>query len=72
MIKSVMRLLLGVDILFLSYHKKEWGTGFLSVSYTHLKLYEKYKEKDFVVIGFPANNFMGQEPGSNEGRYKLI
>ena len=30
MIKSVMRLLLGVDILFLSYHKKEWGTGFLS------------------------------------------
>ena len=22
------------------------------------KLYEKYKEKDFVVIGFPANNFM--------------
>ena len=30
------------------------------------KLYEKYKEKDFVVIGFPANNFMGQEPGSNE------
>lgn len=31
MIKSVMRLLLGVDILFLSYHKKEWGTGFLSL-----------------------------------------
>ena len=27
MIKSVMRLLLGVDILFLSYHKKEWGEG---------------------------------------------
>lgn len=30
------------------------------------KLYEKYKDKDFVIIGFPANNFMGQEPGSNE------
>ena len=30
------------------------------------KLYEEYKSKDFVVIGFPANNFMGQEPGSNE------
>ena len=30
------------------------------------KLYEEYKNKDFVIIGFPANNFMGQEPGSNE------
>lgn len=29
-------------------------------------LYEQYKEKGFVVLGFPANNFMGQEPGSNE------
>ena len=28
-------------------------------------LYDKYKNKDFVVIGFPANNFMGQEPGTN-------
>jgi len=27
MIKCVMRLLLGVDILFSSYHKKEWGVG---------------------------------------------
>ncbi len=39
----------------------------LTPQYAQLeKLYEKYKEKDFVVIGFPANNFMGQEPGSNE------
>jgi len=30
------------------------------------KLYEKYKSKDFVIIGFPANNFMNQEPGSNQ------
>jgi glutathione peroxidase len=29
------------------------------------KLYEKYSSKDFVIIGFPANNFMNQEPGSN-------
>jgi len=29
-------------------------------------LYDKYKDKDFIIIGFPANNFMGQEPGSNE------
>lgn len=34
--------------------------------YTDLqKLHEKYKDK-LVVIGFPANNFMGQEPGTNE------
>jgi len=30
------------------------------------KLYEEYKDKDFVVLAFPANNFMGQEPGTNE------
>ncbi len=29
-------------------------------------LYDKYNEKGFVVLGFPANNFMGQEPGSDE------
>jgi glutathione peroxidase len=29
-------------------------------------LYEKYKNKNFVIIGFPANDFMSQEPGSNE------
>jgi len=29
-------------------------------------LYKKYQSKNFIIIGFPANNFMGQEPGSNE------
>jgi glutathione peroxidase len=29
------------------------------------KLYEQYKDKNFVIIGFPANNFASQEPGSN-------
>lgn len=30
------------------------------------KIYDKYKDRGFVVLGFPANNFGGQEPGSNE------
>ena len=30
------------------------------------KIYGKYKEKGFIVLGFPANNFMGQEPGSDK------
>lgn len=30
------------------------------------QLYETYKDKNFVVIGFPANNFLWQEPGTNE------
>ena len=29
-------------------------------------LYEKYNGKGLVVLGFPANNFMGQEPGSDK------
>jgi len=29
-------------------------------------VYEKYKDQGLVVIGFPANNFMAQEPGTNE------
>ena len=29
-------------------------------------LYKKYKDKGLVILGFPANNFGGQEPGSNE------
>lgn len=29
-------------------------------------LYNKYKDRGLVVLGFPANNFMWQEPGANE------
>ena len=29
-------------------------------------IYEKYQDKNFVIVGFPANNFGSQEPGSNE------
>ena len=30
------------------------------------ELYEKYGDKDFTIIGFPANNFGQQEPGTNK------
>jgi glutathione peroxidase len=29
-------------------------------------VYEKYKDQGFVILGFPANNFGAQEPGTNE------
>ncbi len=29
-------------------------------------IYKKYKDKGFVILGFPANNFMGQEPGTDK------
>ena len=29
-------------------------------------LYEKYKSKNFVIVGFPANNFASQEPGTDK------
>jgi glutathione peroxidase len=29
-------------------------------------IYEKYKGQGFVILGFPANNFGAQEPGTNE------
>ena len=30
------------------------------------RIYEQYKYDDFVIIGFPSNDFGNQEPGSNE------
>ncbi|HPF38853.1 MAG TPA: glutathione peroxidase [Phycisphaerae bacterium] len=30
------------------------------------KLYETYKDRGFVILGFPANNFLKQEPGTDE------
>jgi glutathione peroxidase len=35
--------------------------------YTGLqKLYDEKKDSGLVIVGFPANNFKGQEPGTNE------
>ena len=30
------------------------------------EVYEKYKDSDFVIIAFPANNFLKQEPGTDD------
>jgi glutathione peroxidase len=30
------------------------------------EIYQHYKETNFQVIGFPSNDFMGQDPGTNE------
>lgn len=39
----------------------------LTPQYKELEaIYNKYKNNDFIIIGFPANNFLSQEPGSNE------
>lgn len=29
------------------------------------ELYQKYKDENFIIIGFPCNDFKNQEPGSN-------
>ncbi len=30
------------------------------------KLFKEYKGKDFVILGFPSNDFLKQDPGTNE------
>ena len=38
----------------------------LTPQYTELEeIYETYRDRGLVVLGFPANEFAGQEPGSN-------
>ena len=39
----------------------------LTPQYKQLQaLYEQYSGKGFTILGFPANDFMGQEPGTDE------
>jgi glutathione peroxidase len=39
----------------------------LTPQYEQLEaLYTKYKAKNFVIVGFPANDFMSQEPGTDQ------
>lgn len=39
----------------------------LTPQYEQLQaIYEKYKYNNFVIVGFPANNFGSQEPGTNQ------
>lgn len=39
----------------------------LTPQYEQLQaLYENYKDNNFIIVGFPANNFLSQEPGSDE------
>ncbi len=40
--------------------------GFTSQYEGLQKIYSRYQEQGFVILGFPANNFLGQEPGTNE------
>ena len=39
----------------------------LTPQYVQLEeLYKEYRNEKFIIVGFPANNFGGQEPGTNE------
>ena len=38
----------------------------LTPQYEQLQeIYDKFKDQNFVIVGFPSNNFGGQEPGSD-------
>jgi len=40
----------------------------LTPQYKQLEvLYKEYQDKDFVIVGFPANNFLWQEPDTDQG-----
>ena len=35
-------------------------------------MYEKYKDKGFVIVGVPCNDFLGQEPGIGRGNCQIL
>lgn len=58
-----LRDLRGKTLLIVNTASKCGFTG----QYAELEeLYTRYKDQGFVVLAFPANDFMGQEPGTNE------
>jgi len=40
--------------------------GFTSQYEGLQKIYSQYSDRGFVILGFPANNFLSQEPGTNQ------
>ena len=40
--------------------------GYTKQYETLQKLYERFKDRGFVIVGFPSNDFGNQEPGSHE------
>lgn len=53
----------GKVVLIVNVASKCWFTS----QYSELEsLYQKYKDKNFIILGFPCNQFASQEPKSNE------
>nr|CAB3500761.1 unnamed protein product [Digitaria exilis] len=43
------------------------ASGFTETNYTQLtELYQKYRDKDFEILAFPCNQFLRQEPGTDQ------
>ena len=68
-----MKTIDGKDINFSQYKGKKVmlinvasKCGYTSQYKSLEEIYEKYKSENFVIIGFPANNFGSQEPGTDK------
>jgi glutathione peroxidase len=69
----VMKDIRGTDVPLASYRGKALllvnvaSRCGLTPQYKGLQaLYDRFRDKGLEILGFPANNFLGQEPGSNE------